>query len=187
MRKIILLFILIILLKTPAFAAVDDMGTYYNNTQQSTIKLLHDVDPFQDEEYYKYAWSPYPLFRTSSPLYFKDTTIPPGYYLITARNFKGNDYVLFKDNGKVKFIIPVVKKVSVSPMFYQRSVPTPKLTKWQKTRKKMKDWFFSKNKNSKKVPPPNSFIDIADDGVYLLIKYYFGNDCYWLVFKKNKY
>ena len=186
MKKFICL-ICLVLITLPSMAAVDELQMLYESAQPSTIKLLHNLDPFQDEEYYKYAWSPYPLFRTSSPLYFKDTVIPPGYYLITARTLQGKDYVLFKDNGKVQFIIPVAKKVSVDPTFYQRNVPAPKLTKWQKFKKKAKDEFYKRNKNSKKVPPPNSFIDIADDGMFFLIKYYFGNDCYWIVFKKRQY
>lgn len=188
MKRLLILLALIFISPAKVYAAANqDFSTLYSQTPMSTVKLMHDIDPYQDEEYHKYAWSPYPLFRTCTDLYFKDISIPAGYYLLTARNFKGVDYVLFKACGKVVYIVPVAKKTETPLDFYTHEVPRPKQTKMQKLKSRVKDAFLGSRKDSKRMPPPKSFIDIADDGVYILVRYYYGNDCYWLVFKKTKY
>ncbi len=187
MKKIAVLLFILLTLKLPSVAQIDDYDLLYYQAQKCDVKLMHDIDPFQDEEYQKYAWSPYPLYRTSSYMYFKDITIPPGYYLLTPRKLKGIDYVLFKSAGKVKYIIPAVKKETVPIDFYQKQMPVPKQTKWQKFTKNVKDKFYSTFKSSKKIPPPKAFIDFKPEGRYFIIKLYYGDDCYVMAFRKNQY
>ena len=131
MKKIITITaLLFVLINLPAFAQ-SDYATLYQNSHVADFKLVHDIDPYQNEDYQKYAWSPYPLFRLASDVYFKGQTIPAGYYILTPREMYGNPYVFFKEAGKVKFIIPVVKKELVPVDFYHSNLPSPKYTKWQ--------------------------------------------------------
>ena len=74
------------------------------------------------------TWSPYPLFRLASPIFFKSITIEPGYYALTPREYKDNWYILFKEGGKIKYIIPVYEREIVPMTFYDDHIPKPKLT-----------------------------------------------------------
>lgn len=187
MKKILITLLILGLAQSTTFASTDNYDALYTQTEMFPTKLMHNLDPFQDEDYHKYTWSPYPLFRTSSYLYFKDLSIPPGYYLLTPRNLKGKDYVFFKTNGKVQFVVPVAKKTTTPLDFYAKNLPVPKLTKFQKFCKKTKETVFKHLKQSKRVPPPQSFVDIADEGSYFAIKLYFAQDCYIMLFRKVRY
>lgn len=184
--NIILTSVLLACVCGKALADIDYDSLYYQSNS-TPPKLMHSIDPYQDEDNLKYAWSPYPLFRTSSTLYYMDKTIPPGYYLLTPRKLKDVDYVFFKENGRISFVIPVAKKEAVAPMFYDQYLPKPKLTKWQQFWKNRSDTFYKHHKNSKKMPPPPAYIEVADVGNYFLVKLYFDTDCYWLLFKCSKY
>ena len=101
---------------------------------------------------------------------------------------KDRDYVFFKEAGKVKYIIPVVKKELVPVDFYHNNLPTPKLTKWQGFCKKVRDGFYTVFRNSsRKAPPPNSYIitENIEGNMYLIVLYY-GDVKYYMVFKSNK-
>lgn len=182
----ILILFLLNIYNIKALADIDYDALYYQS-YSTPPKLMNSIDPYQDEDCIKYAWSPYPLFRTSSTLYYMDKTIPPGYYLLTPRNLKDKDYVFFKENGKVSFIIPVAKKEAVSPYFYEQYLPKPKLTKWQQFWKNRSDQFYKHHKRSMKMPPPPSYIEVSDVGDCFLIKLYLDTDCYWLLFKRVKF
>lgn len=185
MKKILITFLIFI---TCQFAAnAIDYDQMYFLTNVPTIKMLHDIDPYQDEDYQHYAWAPYPLFRTSSTLYFKTITVEPGYYLLTHRKINDIDYVFFKENGKIAHILPVAKVESVPAPFYQNELPKPKLTKWETFCSNTKKQFFKRAKDSKKVPPPNSFIDVIKEGKFVLIKFYFDKECYWMIFRQEKF
>lgn len=164
-----------------------DFDQLYFVTDIPTIKLHQGIDPYQDEDYQHYAWAPYPLFRTSSTLYFKTIEIESGYYLLTARKINNKDYIFFKANGKVLHIVPVAKKEFVPPTFYGGQLPKPKLTKWENFCERTKKKFFTIAKDSKKVPPPNSFIDTIREGKFIVIKFYYDSNCYWMVFRDEKY
>ena len=110
MRKFLLFLTLFLFLSMNAFASELDYDSLYDAAMPFESRLYNDIDPFEDEDSIRYAWSPYPLFRTSAFLYFKEYTIEPGYYSIVPRTLQGKDYILFKQNGKVQFIIPVAKK-----------------------------------------------------------------------------
>lgn len=188
MKKYLYLFLIFcfFIACNTAYADVNYESLYYQ-TDTTTPKLMHNLDPYQNDDTVKYAWSPYPLFRTSSTLYWMDKVITPGYYILTPRTIKGKDYVFFKENGKVSFIIPVAKKEPVPLGYYERYVPKPKLTKWGKFKKAVGNKFFKAFKSSKKIPPPNSNIETDSQGKYFCVKLFYGDNCYLIVFKKIKY
>ncbi len=73
----------------------------YNDLQLADFSYLHNIDPDQYYDMKDAAWSPYPLLRLNSAIYFKGITIEPGYYLLTPREHNGKWYLLFKQNGVV--------------------------------------------------------------------------------------
>ncbi len=188
LRKNLFLILLLFLLGIPCFAS-ESYPELYKNAQPADFELINGIDPYQNEDYYKYAYAPYPLFRLSLDLKFKNITIPAGYYILTPRNMHDRDFVFFKENGKVKYIIPVVKKEVVEPGFFDTNIPTPQLTKWQTFCKNTREGFYKLFKNSsKKAPPPQSFIrtEYIEGNMYLIILYY-GSFKYHLVFRSGNY
>lgn len=186
MIKNFITIFLLIFCATCVFAA-EDTETLYNNSKPYPGKLMNGLDPYQDEDNAKYAYSPYPLFRTSARLYYKKYTIDPGYYQLTPRNIGGEYYVFFKSNGKVQYIIPVVKRDFTPSSDYKRYIPEPKQTKTQKAGKKWVGFWGKVFKDSGKQPPPSSFIEISDDGTFYVLKLYFNEHCYTTVYKKVPY
>ena len=57
----------------------------YRNLPEPDFSYIFNLDPYQSEEYTKYMYAPYPLFRTAIRFVFKNTVIEPGYYLLTPR------------------------------------------------------------------------------------------------------
>lgn len=189
MKKNLLFLILFSALAIhPVFGATE-YERLYENAQVPDFELVHQIDPYQNEDYQKYAYAPYPLFRLSSDVYFKNKAIPAGYYILTPRVIKNRDYVFFKEAGKVSYIIPVVKKELVPVDFYHNNLPTPKLTKWQSFCKKTRETFYKIFRNSsKKAPAPQSYVvtENVEGNLYLIVLYY-GETKYYMVFKSNKY
>lgn len=159
----------------------------YEAAEPFPSKLYNDIDPYQDEDSIRYAWSPDPLFRTSAYLYFKQYKIEPGYYILTPRTLSGKDYVLFKQNGKVQFIIPVAKKDATPMNFYEANTPKPKLTKWQTLCTKVRKKFYDTMTDAKRVTPPSSVVNVEVDSEYLILNLYYGDDKNILLFKRNPY
>lgn len=186
MRKILILFTLITMM-LGSLVYAEDYDTMYDNAQPFGTKLYNDIDPYEDEDAIKYAYSPYPLFRTSAILYFKDNTIEPGYYSLTPRKLKGKDYVLFKQGGKVKFIIPVVKKEATPINFYQANTPQIKLTPSQKIAKAVRTKFYQISKDSMKMEPPKSLVNVVVEIKYIIIELYYGPDKYTTIFRRTPY
>lgn len=188
MKKSFVFLILIFLFSTSCFAfSPEECDSLYDKAELFQSKLFNDIDPFQDEDNIKYSWSPYPLFRTSADLYFKDIKIPPGYYLLTPRTLGGKDYVFFKENGKVAYIIPVAKKEATPVGFYKANVPDKKKTAWQKFSGKVRKKFYDTAKNSGRSTPPSSHIDVNAEIKYIIISLYYGEDKHILLFKRSPY
>ncbi len=158
----------------------------YEELSEPDFSYIFNLDPYQTEEYTKYMYAPYPLFRTAIRFVFKNTVIEPGYYLLTPREKDGKWYVLFKTNGKVKYIIPVYEKQLVEPMFYEKYVPERKLTFWQGICKKTRDTmgkFFPKQ--TQRMPPPKSYIDVNELGTdYWQVVLYYGASKYYMIFMR---
>lgn len=186
-KNCILLFVLFNLISNSANAQTD-YATLYQNAQKPDFELVFNIDPYQNEDYQNYAWSPYPLFRLASDVNFKGQVIPAGYYILTPRTIKDKEYLFFKEAGKVKYIIPVVKKELVPVDFYHNNLPTPKYTKWQSFCKKTREGFYNTFKNSsKKASPPQSYIitENVEGNMYVIILYY-GEYRYYIVLKSTK-
>lgn len=183
--RIIKIFITILLITNCAYA--QDYEKLYENAEPFGTTLYNDVDPFEDEDSLKYAYNPYPLFRTSAYLYFKDFTIEPGYYSVTPRKLKGAYYVLFKQGGKVRFIVPVAKKEDTPINFYKANIPEIKKTPWQKFSGAVSNKFYKLSVKSQKIPPPKSYITVDTDIRYIIVSVYYGEDKYILVFKRTPY
>ena len=187
MKKIITLLSIFILFAGSVFASAAKYDALYENAELFPSKLYNDIDPYQDEDSIKYAWSPYPLFRTSANLYFKNLKIEPGYYILTPRILNGKDYVFFKQNGKVQFIIPVAEKGTTPLNFYEANKPKPKLTKWQSFCTKVRKKFYDTATDAKRVTPPNSVVNVEVDSEYIILNFYYGEDKFILLFKRNPY
>ena len=186
MKKLLTLLTALILCASHAFCAESYADLYYK-AEPFGSSLYNDIDPWEDEDALKYAYSPYPLFRTSAYMYFKNMKITPGYYSIVPRKLKGADYVLFKQGGKVRFIIPAVKKENTPAGFYKANIPQRKKTKWQKFSEWVRNKFYKICRRSQKIPPPKSFVQAEADISFIVILVYYGADKYTLVFKRTPY
>lgn len=189
MMKRFLLFLFLIFSSVSCVFASTDYASLYEQAKTPDFELVFNIDPYQNEDYQKYAYAPYPLFRLSSDVYFKKQTIPAGYYILTPREMKGQEYIFFKEAGKVKYIIPVVKKELVPIDFYHNNLPTPKYTKWQSFCKNTREKFYTVFRNSsKKAPAPKSYVvtENIEGNMYLIILYY-GDHKYYMVFKADNY
>ena len=128
------------LLGSCVLAAQTDYEQIYRELEKPDFSYVHNIDPGEMYDIQHTSWSPYPLFRLTSPLYFKDITIEPGYYLLTPRQHKGNWYILFKEQGQVKYIIPAYNREIVPMGFYDENLPKQKLTPSQKFQIKFFDF-----------------------------------------------
>lgn len=155
----------------------------YSELEVPTFSYLHDIDPDQFYDMKDTAWSVYPLFRLNSPIYFKSITIEPGYYLLTPREHKGEWFMLFKQNGVVKHIIPVYERDYTPEMFYDEHIPKPKLTKAQKIHMGVLDFLGNFNSTKRKTPV-QSYLEVNDlENYFLSIIIYYGSHKYSTLFR----
>lgn len=183
MKKFFLILCLVLFSQYSAVAETD-YEQLYRELEPADFSYVHNVDPGEMYDVQNTSWSPYPLFRLTSPLYFKNVTIEPGYYLLTPREHKGSWYVLFKDTGQVKYIIPVYKRETVPMGFYDVNLPKPKLTPSQKFQIKFYDFVGKHVKTSQRKPAPNTFLETNDlDNNYISIIIYWGNYRYYMILR----
>lgn len=160
-----------------------DYAQIYNNLEVPSFTYMHDIDPDQYFDIKDTAWSPYPLLRLNSYIYFKNIAIEPGYYLLTPREYKGNWYLLFKQNGKVAHIIPVYDRKIVAEDFYETHLPKPKLTFAQKVHMGALS-FLGKFSSTKRRDPIKSYLEINDlENYFLSIVIYYGNHKYYTILR----
>ena len=179
-----LVITLLILSASYAGAKTIDHEQIYRDLESPKVKYIHDIDPGEFYDTKNSTWSPYPLFRLTSPLYFKDITIEPGYYLLTPREHKGDWYILFKEAGKIKYIIPVFDREIVPLTFYDDNLPQPKLAPTQKMHLKMLDFMGKVVPSAQRKPTPKTFLEITDlDNNFVLIKIYWGDYRYYTIFR----
>ena len=177
-----LLVIICIGICTPAKDV--DYQQVYRDLEVPTLKFIHDIDPGEYYDTQNSTWSPYPLFRLTSPLYFKDITIEPGYYLLTPREHKGDWYMLFKDAGKVRYIIPVYDREIVPVMFYDENLPQAKLAPSQKVHLKLLDILGTFVPSAKRKPTPQTYLEVTDlDNNFVSIVIYWGDYRYYTIFR----
>ena len=161
-----------------------DYEQIYRDLEPADFSYVHNIDPGEMYDVKDTSWSPYPLFRLTAPLFFKNTMVEPGYYLLTPREHKGNWYVLFKEQGKVKYIIPAYKREIVPMGFYEENLPKVKLTPTQKIHLKFHDFVGKHVKSSQRKPAPETYLeatDLEDNFISLVI--YWGNYRYYMVLR----
>ena len=182
MKKIILI-IFILLFTTTAHAEVD-YEQIYRDLPMPDFSYIHDVDPGEYYDTERSTWSPYPLFRLTAPLFFKNIMIEPGYYLLTPRNQNGSWYILFKVAGKVKYIIPVYNRDLTPETFYDENIPKPKLRFTQKVHINTLNFVGKFVKSSKREPAPQTFLEMTDlENNFVSMVIYWGNYRYYLILR----
>lgn len=189
----IVLFLSILFCLNPIYAnenitntKLDDFDEIYASLEEADFDYIFGIDPHQADEYTIYMRSPYPLFRSGVNLIFKSKTIPPGYYLLTPREKNGKTWILFKENGKVSYVIPVYKEDIVPEKFYEEKFPRKKPTTTEKIKKKTMDFIGTKwGKRNQRTPIPQAYIEFNDAGIYWDMILYYEQKKYHLLFKKD--
>lgn len=192
-KKLFILFFALLMLSIASFAAQHakqatmlDYDTIYDGLEEADFDYIFGLDPYQSEEYKKYMYSPYPLFRSGVTIVFKSKVIPPGYYLLTPREKEGKTWVLFKDNGRVLYTIPVYHQENIDESFYKDKLPHQKLTWYQTTAKKSMEAVGKVfGKKNQRTPIPKAYIEFNDRGEYWDMILYYGLKKYYLLFKKG--
>lgn len=161
-----------------------DIEKMYRDMPVPDFKYMHNIDPGEYQDTMYSTWSPYPLFRLTAPLFFKTIAIDPGYYLLTPREHDGAWYILFKEAGKVKYIVPCYKKEMVPMDFYKNNLPQVKMTKVQLIREKFLKAVGKNVKSSKRQPIPDTYLEASDmDNNFISIIVYWGNYRYYFVLR----
>ncbi len=186
MKRFILIFCLIVFAQQ-VFAEDFDYMQVYRDLQPADFSYIHDIDPGNYYENKGSTWSPYPLFRLNSNIYFKNVTIVPGYYLLTPREHKGMYYILFKESGKVKYIIPTYKRELVPEFFYDENLPKPKLTFGQKFQLNSLNLIGKFFKSAKRKPTPPTFLEVTDlDNSFISMVIYYDKYRYYTLLRTSK-
>ncbi len=166
--------------------ATKNYAEIYKNLAPASHSYMHNIDPDQYYDMKDTSWSPYPLLRLNSPIYFKQQTIEPGYYLLTPREHKGKWYLLFKQNGNVSHIIPVYERDITPEFFYDKHLPQPKYTPSQKVHMGILD-FLGNFKSTKRKQPIQSYMEINDlENHFVSIIIYYGSHKYSTIFRTVK-
>lgn len=166
--------------------ATKDYAQIYNDLEVPSFSYLHDIDPDQYYDMKDTSWSVYPLLRLNSPLYFKNITIEPGYYLLTPREHNGDWFMLFKQNGVVKHIVPIVERDYTPETFYDEHIPKPKYTTAQKIHMGFLD-FIGNFKSTKRKTPVQSYLEVNDlENYFVSIVIYYGSHKYSTIFRTIK-
>ena len=183
MKKLfITLFLMIFALC--ATAKEVDYEQIYRDLPVPEHKYVHNIDPGEYYDMKDTSWSPYPLFRLTGPLFFKTITIEPGYYLLTPREHDGNWHMLFKVQGKIKYIIPVYERDITPEFFYDENLPKPQLTWSQKVHLNFLDFVGKHFQNSKRKPAPQTYLELTDlDNNFLSLVVYWGAHRYYMIFR----
>ena len=161
-----------------------DVEQMYRDMPVPEFKYMHNIDPGEYQDTMHSTWSPYPLFRLTTPLFFKTIAIEPSYYLLTPREHEGAWYILFKQQGKVKYIIPCYKREMVPVDFYKNHLPQIKMTKVQLIREKTLQFVGKHFKSSKRDPIPDTYLEASDlENNFISIIVYWGNYRYYFVLR----
>ena len=183
MRRWIILLVML-MCTLPAIAKDVDYEQVYRDLEVPTLKYVHDIDPGEYYDTKNSTWSPYPLLRLLAPIYFKTVVVEPGYYLLTPREHKGNWYMLFKEAGRIKYIIPVYDRDIVPEFFYDENLPKAKLSPTQKIHLGMLDFIGKFVPSSKRKPAPQTYLELTDlDNNFLSMVIYWGNYRYYTIFR----
>ncbi|MFI3299973.1 MAG: hypothetical protein R3Y28_00990 [Candidatus Gastranaerophilales bacterium] len=156
----------------------------YEQLDVPTFEYLHGKDPGEYQDGVNSSWSLYPLFRLTSALYFKSITIEPGYYLLTPRQYENNWYMLFKEGGIVKYIIPIYNRDLTPEAYYEQNQPEVEKTISQKIHLAVLDFVGRIFPSSKREPAPNNYLELQEYGDnFVSIVIYWGDYKYFTVFR----
>lgn len=184
MKRFFLILVSIICWINASFASEIDYRQIYMDMEVPAFSYIHGIDPGQYYDNKNATYSPYPLFRLISPLYFKTVTIKPGYYLLTPITYKDKPYLLFKDCGVIKYTIPVYNKELVPEGFYESHLPKPKLTFRQNMSKNYYHFVGTHFKSANKKPPVQSYLEVNDlDNKFICVIVYYGSYRYYTLFR----
>ena len=165
---------------------LDDFDKIYSELPEADFDYIFGIDPHQADDYTIYMRSPYPLFRSGVDLIFKSKKIPPGYYLLTPREKNGKTWILFKENGRISYVIPVYNEDIVPETFWEEKIPHPKENFGQKVNKKVMGFIGTKfGKKNQRTPIPQAYVEFNDAGIYWDMVLYYGMKKYYLLFKKS--
>ena len=163
-----------------------DYDKIYKELKEADFDYIFGLDPYQSEDYTRYMYSPYPLFRSGVNLVFKSIVIPPGYYVLSPREKDGKVYILFKENGKIVSTIPIYKEELIQEGFWEEKLPNPKLSFTQKIGKKTMDFIGTKwGKKNQRTPIPKAYIEFEDRGNFWDMILYYDTKKYYLLFEKS--
>lgn len=172
-----------ILLPSAKTPPTKDYASIYNSLEVPEFSYMHDIDPDQYYDMKDTTWSPYPLLRLNSAIYFKSIIIEPGYYLLTPREQDGKWYILLKQSGVVKYIIPVYERDYTPETFYDEHLPKPKLNFAQKVHMGFLD-FIGKADSTKRRAPVQNYMEINDlENYFVQIIIYYGPHKYSTIFR----
>ena len=161
-----------------------DYAGIYHSLEPAKHSYMHNIDPDQYYDMKDATWAPYPLLRLNSYIYFKESSIEPGYYLLTPREHKEKWYMLFKQNGKVSHIIPVYERDITPELFYDKHLPKPKYTRAQKIHMGVLSFLGN---STKRKDPIKSYMEITDlENHFVSIIIYYGNHKYSTIFRTIK-
>jgi len=174
----------IILTASSAIAKDVDYEQVYRDLEVPTHKYVHDIDPGEYYDTKKSTWTPYPLLRLLAPIHFKTISIEPGYYLLTPREYKGNWYMLFKEGGKIRYIVPIYERDIVPEFFYDENLPKAKLSPTQRMHLGMLDFIGRFVPSAKREPAPQTYLELTDlDNHFISLVVYWGNYRYYTIFR----
>lgn len=182
--KHLILALILILFGLNVSAEETNYEKIYRELEPADFSYIHNIDPGETYDVQNTSWSPYPLFRLTAPLFFKNTVIEPGYYLLTPREQNGNWYILFKEAGKVKYIIPAYNRDLVPMGFYDNNLPKQKLTPSQKFHIKFYDFIGKTVKSSQRNPGKKTYLEATDlENNFISIIVYWGNHRYYMILR----
>ena len=182
--KKIFISLFLIFMGLAVMAEDTDYEKIYRELPVPTHSYVHGIDPGEGFDIKNTTWSPYPLFRLTSPLFFKSITIQPGYYLLTPREHEGKWYMLFKEQGKIKYIIPIYERGITPINFYDENLPKPKMTWSQKTHIKFLEFVGKHFDSSKREPAKQNYLELFDlDNNYISMVVYWGPHKYYMIFR----
>ncbi len=178
------LIILFMLFLSGSCYAETDYRQIYQDMEVPDFQYIHGIDPGELYDTKNTSWSPYPLFRLTSPIFFKSITIEPGYYLLTPREHKGNWYILFKEAGKVKYIVPAYNRDIVPEAFYDENLPKAKLTPSQKFHINALNLIGKVIPSAQRKPAPQTYLELTElENNFLSVVIYWGNHRYYTLFR----
>ena len=130
----------------------------YRNLPEPDFSYIFNLDPYQSEEYTKYMYAPYPLFRTAIRFVFKNTVIEPGYYLLTPREKTDIGMCFLKQTARCSILSRCMKKTLLSRLSIKDMYPSANLHSGRiYARKQETPWAdFLKNKPRERLRPSHT-------------------------------